>query len=94
MKKREPQRIIGDVESSPGNILPIALRSGAAARYISVSHSTLKRLEAAGELPVIRVTRHKLYPIAGLNALVRKGMERLILKGRKNGREKQLGKFA
>ena len=94
MRTRELPRDVRDEVGEAEPLRPVALRAGAACRYLSISNSTLKRLEAAGEIPVVRLTRHKVYPVIGLDALIKRGMERLILKGRKAGRNKQLGSYA
>ena len=90
MRTEEAPRIVG-VETN--TIRPALLRAGAACRYASIANSTLKRLEAAGELPVVQISRHKLYRIADLDAVIARAMKGLVLKGGKE-RKKQLGRYA
>jgi hypothetical protein len=80
MKKKRiskaPVVVATDENQAP---VPVALFSSRQARrYLGISNSTLKRLEARGILHPLRFIRAKRYPLAQLDALLRDGFSEAI----------------
>jgi excisionase family DNA binding protein len=50
---------------------PLALRPREAAASLAVSLSTLERLTKAGEIPVVKLGRCRLYEVAALEAFLK-----------------------
>jgi hypothetical protein len=80
MKKKQaakaPDVVKPDEDRAP---VPVALFSSRQARrYLGISNSTLKRLEARGILRPLRFIRAKRYPLAQLDTLLRDGFSEAI----------------
>ena len=80
MKKKRtakaPAIVATDESQAP---VPVALFSSRQTRrYLGISNSTLKRLEAKGILRPLKFIRAKRYPIAQLEALLRDGFTEAI----------------
>jgi hypothetical protein len=55
-----------------------ALKAGAACRYLSISNSTLKRLEQRGMLRPVRFIRERRYLVAQLDALLTRSLNVML----------------
>jgi Helix-turn-helix domain len=80
MKKKPsakaPAVVATDESQAP---VPVALFSSRQARrYLGISNSTLKRLEARGILRPLRFIRARRYPLTQLDAILRDGLTEAI----------------
>jgi len=62
-----------EMEHAPGPLKQLAVSIGEAAKMLSVSHFTVRRLIKAGKIHSVRLGARRLIPIAELERILKEG---------------------